>query len=98
VPSPVIAEVVTGLADLALREGDAARAATLLGASEGVRGTTDRSVPDEARVAAEARALLGEAEYGAAFQRGRRVSLATLEDVLTSGAGTPGPPAARTPR
>ena len=50
---PVVAQVLAGLADLALREGDAVRAATLLGASEGVRGTRDRSIP-EAVLAAEA--------------------------------------------
>jgi predicted ATPase/DNA-binding SARP family transcriptional activator len=90
---PVIAQTVAGLADLALREGDPERAATLLGASEALRGAPDRSVPDEARVAAAASAVLGEPKYGAAFQRGRRLSLATLDEVLgpalTPGAGTP---------
>jgi hypothetical protein len=41
--APVIAEALTGLADLALREGDQARAAELLGAAIGIRGTPDRS-------------------------------------------------------
>ena len=79
---PVIAEVLTGMADLAVRESDAGRAATLLGAAEGLRGTQDRSDEDGARVTAAARALLDPADYGAAFQRGQAVSLATLEAAL----------------
>ena len=79
---PVIAEVLTGTADVALREGDAMRAAALLGAAEGVRGTRHRSDEDGERVAAAARELLGTADYGAAFQRGRAVTPATLEAAL----------------
>ena len=74
----MIAEALTGLADLALREDDPERAAELLGASVAIRGTTDRSVQDEKRVADEARSVLGEARYGEAYQRGQRVTLDTL--------------------
>ena len=87
--SPVVAEVLTGMADVAVREGDALRAATLLGAAEGVRGTRNRSDDDGARVTAAARALLSPADYGAAFQRGGEVTLATLE-AATDGVLTPG--------
>src|SRR5580693_9521170 len=76
--APVIAEALTGLADLALRENDAERAAELLGASVAIRGTTDRSVHDERRVADLARSVLGEARYGQAYQRGQRVTMDTL--------------------
>ena len=76
--APVIAETLTGLADLALRENDAERSAELLGASVAIRGTTDRSVQDEKRVADLARSVLGEARYGQAYQRGQRVTLDTL--------------------
>ncbi len=76
--APVIAEALTGLADLALRENDAERAAELLGASVAIRGTTDRSVQDEKRVADLARSVLGEARYGQAYQRGQRVTVDTL--------------------
>ena len=76
--APVIAEALTGLADLALRENDAERAAELLGASVAIRGTTDRSVQDEKRVADQARSVLGEARYGQAYQRGQRVTVDTL--------------------
>ena len=88
--SPVIADVLVGLADVALLSGDAGRAATVLGMAEGVRGTTNRSDEDEKRVTAAARALLSHAAYSAAFQRGQGVTLATLEaalaEVLTPGA------------
>jgi tetratricopeptide (TPR) repeat protein len=95
---PAVAQVVAGLADLALHEGDPVLAATLLGASEGVRGTTDRSISDEFRVAEAVRGALTPADWDAAFQRGRGATLATLDAVLTPGAGTRGPRAARTPR
>ena len=95
---PVVAQVLTGLADLALREDDPVRAATLLGASEGLRGTRDRSISDEFRVAEAVRGTLTSAEWDDAFQRGRGVTLATLDAVLTPDAGARGPRAARTPR
>ena len=80
--SPVIAQTLTGLADLALREGDPARAAELLGASFAIRGTTDRSVIDEERVVGEARSVLGDTRYGQAYQRGRRVTVDTLAALI----------------
>jgi len=99
--APVIAEALGGLADLALRAGDPERAAELLGAGVAIRGTPDRSVVDELRVADQARSVLGEAGYGAAYQRGQRVTLDTLAAFVapgvTPGAGTPAPPAGRTP-
>jgi hypothetical protein len=82
--APVIAEVLTGLADLALRGADGGRAATLLGAAGGVRGTRNRSDEDSARVTSAARALLAPADYDAAFARGQRVTADTLEEALGS--------------
>jgi hypothetical protein len=76
--APVIAQALTGLADLALREADPARAAELLGASLAIRGTQERSVKDEDRVAGGARSELGETRFGQAYQRGQRVTLDTL--------------------
>jgi predicted ATPase/DNA-binding SARP family transcriptional activator len=80
--APVIAQALIGLADLALREGDPAWSATLLGASLAVRGTIDRSVPDEARVAGGARAALGDAGYAQAYQRGQSVTVDTLAALI----------------
>jgi len=85
--APVIAQALAGLADLALREGDPAWSATLLGAGLSIRGTIDRSVEDEARVAADARAMLGDAAFEDAYQRGQYVTLDTLAALLSA---TPG--------
>jgi Tetratricopeptide repeat len=84
--APVIAEALSGLADLALREGRPERAAQLLGASVGIRGTPDRSVPDDQRVADGARDALGPAAYGEAYRRGQGVTLGTLDDLVTPSA------------
>src|SRR5580658_3292747 len=80
--APVIAEALAGLADLALREGAPERAAELLGAGFAIRGTTDRSVPDEERVAAAARSVLGDARYDQAYQRGQCVTVDTLAALI----------------
>jgi predicted ATPase/DNA-binding SARP family transcriptional activator len=86
----VVAETLTGMADVAARDGNAEQAAVLLGAADGVRGAPHRSDDDGARVAAAARALLGPADYSAAFQRGQQVTLATLEAALRALLLTPG--------
>ncbi len=85
--APIIAQTLVGLADLALREGHPERSATLLGASVAIRGTTDRSVIDEERVTAGARAALGDAGYDDAYQRGHCVTVDTLAALI---AATPG--------
>ena len=81
--APVIAGTLVGLADLALRKGNPERAAELLGAGFAIRGTTDRSVPDEERVADETRSALGETRYGEAYQCGQRVTIDTLPTLVT---------------
>jgi predicted ATPase len=85
--APVIAHALVGLADLALREGDPAWSATLLGASVSVRGPMDRSAEDEARVASDARRVLGEARFDDAYQRGQYVTVDTLAALISA---TPG--------
>ena len=93
VDSPVIAQVLVGLADLALREGEPTRTATLLGASVAVRGTPDRSQLDEVRLTSAARAVLGEAGFQAAYRRGLGVTLDTVPELVGDLAGqavTPG--------
>src|SRR5262249_5062158 len=67
--APVIADVLVGVADLAMHEGDPARAATALGASLAIRGAPDLSLPDAARITTEARAALGDAGFAEAFER-----------------------------
>jgi tetratricopeptide (TPR) repeat protein len=84
--APVIAQALSGLADLALREGHPERAAELLAAAVTIRGTHDRSVPDDQQVADRARDALGPAAYGEACRRGQRVTLDTLAGFVTPGA------------
>ncbi|MEU4424594.1 BTAD domain-containing putative transcriptional regulator [Actinoplanes sp. NPDC024001] len=89
--SPVIAIALTGLADLAMREGDPARAAFLLGAAVSVRGSRDRSVPDFDRIARAARDALGDAGFTAAHRRGDGVTMATAWTAGGSDAPLEGP-------
>src|SRR6185437_5807398 len=56
---PLIAKVIVGVADLALRRGQDEQAARLLAASTVVRGLPDRSHPDAARIERETRGRLG---------------------------------------
>ncbi|TYB64241.1 AfsR/SARP family transcriptional regulator [Nonomuraea sp. PA05] len=77
---PLIAEVLIGIADLALRRGEDEQAVRLLAASEGVRGTVDHSQPDAARIADEARGRLGENEYAEAVRAGRELDWRELAD------------------
>ncbi|MBB5776186.1 BTAD domain-containing putative transcriptional regulator [Nonomuraea jabiensis] len=67
---PAVAEVLIGIADLALRQGEYEQAARLLGASDSVRGTPDRSLPDASRIAEETRNRLGEPLFTEATRDG----------------------------
>ena len=66
----LIAQVLVGVADLALRRDQYEQAARLLAASAGVRGLPDRSHPDAARIEQAARRRLGEARFAEATQEG----------------------------
>ncbi len=70
----VIAQVLVGIADLALRCDQYEQAARLLAASVGVRGLADRSQPDVARIEQAARHRLGEARFAEAMQEGAQAS------------------------
>ncbi len=69
---PLIAEVLIGVADLALRQGRFEQAVRLLAVSDDVRGTPDRAQPDASGIAAEARDRLGEAAFAEAARAGGR--------------------------
>jgi predicted ATPase/DNA-binding SARP family transcriptional activator len=71
---PVIAQVLVGIADLALRYEQYEQAARLLAASAGMRGLPDRSQPDVARIEQAARRRLGETRFTEATQEGARAS------------------------
>ncbi|GIE04549.1 SARP family transcriptional regulator [Paractinoplanes durhamensis] len=87
--APVIAMVVVGIADLAIREGDPERAAYLLGAADAVRGSEDRTVPDVERLTFEARAALGDAGFEAAYRRAAGTTTAMVTGLLDPAAEGP---------
>ena len=79
--APLIAHVLVGVADLALRRGQYEQAARLLAASAAVRGLPDRSYPDVARVEQTARRRLGEARFAEAALEGTRTRWSQLVEV-----------------
>ena len=70
----LIAQVLVGIADLALRGEQYEQAARLLAASSGLRGLPDRSQPDVARIEQATRRRLGEARFAEATQEGAQAS------------------------
>ncbi|WP_225878562.1 BTAD domain-containing putative transcriptional regulator [Spongiactinospora rosea] len=82
---PLIAEVLIGIADLALRQGRHEQAARLLGASEAVRGTPDRSHPDATRIATAAREHVGDAVFAEAARTGRQGDWRELAEAALGG-------------
>ena len=83
---PMLAKVLVGVADLALRRGQDEQAARLLAASDAVRGLPDRSRPDEERIERTARSRLGDALFAEAARDGMKASWSDLVTVtLASG-------------
>ena len=72
--APLIAKVLIGVADLALRQDQFEQAARLLTASAGVGGLPDRSQPDAARIEQAARNRLGDTGFAEAAREGTRTS------------------------
>jgi tetratricopeptide (TPR) repeat protein len=79
--APMIAQVLVGVADLALRRDQPEQAARLLWASAGVRGLPDRSHPDVARIERAARSRLGDAGFAEAAREGTQTSWSQLVEV-----------------
>jgi predicted ATPase/DNA-binding SARP family transcriptional activator len=79
--APLIAKVIVGVADLAVRLGQYEQAARLLAASVGVRGLPDRSRPDAARIEQTARRHLGEARFAEVTGEGTQASWSELVKV-----------------
>ena len=71
---PLIAKVLVGIADLALRGERYEQAARLLAASASVRGLRDQGQPDVARIEQATRRRLGEARFAEATQEGAQAS------------------------
>ncbi|MGZ0147403.1 BTAD domain-containing putative transcriptional regulator [Kribbella sp. WER1] len=78
---PGIAQMLVGIADLALRTGADERAAQLLGASTAVRGLADRSNPTVERIEQETRRRLGDTKFTEASDAGREASWQQLVEV-----------------
>ena len=78
--APLIAKMLVGIADLALRGDHYEQAARLLAASAAVRGLPDRSQPDVARIEQAARHHLGEARFAGATQEGAQASWRELAE------------------
>jgi predicted ATPase/DNA-binding SARP family transcriptional activator len=82
---PLIAQVLIGIADLALLQGQDKQAVRLLAASDSVRGTPDHSQPDVARIIEDTRNRLGETVFAEAIRDGQRRDWRELAEVtLTS--------------
>ena len=78
---PVIAQVIVGVADLAVRLGQYEQAARLLAASVAVRGRPDRSHPDATRIEQATRRHLGEARFAEVTREGARATWSELVEV-----------------
>lgn len=79
--APLIAQVLVGVADLALRQDQYEQAARLLAASAAVRGLPDRSHPDAARIEQAARRRLGDTRFAEATRDGTQTSWRQLVTV-----------------
>ncbi|WP_369373113.1 BTAD domain-containing putative transcriptional regulator [Promicromonospora sp. Populi] len=79
--APLTAQVLVGVADLALRRDRPEQAAQLLAASIAVRGLADQSRPDTARIEREARSRLGGEGFAAAARAGAGTSWDELVEV-----------------
>ncbi|GHJ35144.1 BTAD domain-containing putative transcriptional regulator [Streptomyces sp. TS71-3] len=84
--APLIAQVLVGVADLALRRGEHEQAARLLAASARVRGLQDRSHPDVARIEQAARHRLGDARFAEAAREGAGTDWPRLVEVALASA------------
>ncbi len=79
--TPLIAQVIVGVADLAARRGRYEQAARLLAASVTVRGRPDRSHPDAARIGQAAQRHLGEPRFAEVTREGTQASWPELVEV-----------------
>lgn len=75
------AQVLVGIADLALRTGWYDQAARLLAAADATRGLPDLSQPDTARIERETRHRLGEVKFTEAMREGAGADPAKLAEL-----------------
>ncbi|GIF46301.1 putative ATPase [Asanoa ferruginea] len=79
--APLIAGILVGVADVALRRDQPEQAARLLGASAAVRGLPDLSHPDAARIEQAARSRLGDGAFAQAAAEGAQADWHQLVEV-----------------
>ncbi|TDU87548.1 putative ATPase [Kribbella voronezhensis] len=79
--APATAQVLVGVAELALRNDQYEQAARLVAAAIGVRGLPDRSQPDEARIEQAALSRLGEAKFAEAAREGAESNWSQLVEI-----------------
>ncbi len=79
---PVVALVMVGLADLAVRLGEYEQAARLLAAGVRVRGQADRSQPDTVRIERDVRDQLGEKRFAEVTREGSQADWSELVEVI----------------
>jgi len=78
---PMIAQMLVGVAHLALRRGRYEQAARLLAAGDGLRGLPDRGHPDAVRIEREARNRLGDTGFAEAVRAGTQTGWTELVEV-----------------
>jgi hypothetical protein len=76
--APLTAQVLVGVADLALRRDQYEQVARLLAASAAVQGLRDRSHPDLPRIERAARNRLGDTKFAEAAREGAETSWTEL--------------------
>ncbi|MFC7531541.1 BTAD domain-containing putative transcriptional regulator [Actinoplanes sp. GCM10030250] len=79
--APLVAQVLVGVADLALRQEQYEQAARLLAASAAVCGLRDRSHPDVDRIEQAARRRLGDTGFAEAAREGAEAGWSQLAGV-----------------
>ncbi|GEM32486.1 SARP family transcriptional regulator [Nocardia neocaledoniensis NBRC 108232] len=83
--APLLAQILVGIADLALRAEQYERAAGLLGAGTATRGLPDHSLPDATRIESRTREHLGEAGFTEALRTGTRANGPELAALTLAG-------------
>jgi hypothetical protein len=83
---PVIGIVMVGCADLAVREGNAELAATMLGVADRLNTAVDRSVVDRPRIEEAVRLALTSHAYEAAYRRGQAATVDSVGELMATDA------------
>ncbi|WP_245721793.1 ATP-binding protein [Nocardia crassostreae] len=83
--APLIAAVLIGVADVALRSEQHEQAARLLAASAAVRGLPDRSHPDGVRIEEAVRGQLGEERFSAVTGEVTQANWSELAEAVLAG-------------